>query len=73
MAKCTYCGSKRTLCTNKIDRTWAFFVGLVVGAVGSIFNPAAGAAMGAKITKEQCPHKEYICLDCKKEFWLENS
>lgn len=72
MAKCTHCGSRNTVCINEGERVGAFILGGVVGAIGAMFNPSAGAAAGSKITREHCPYKKYICVDCKKEFSISN-
>lgn len=73
MAKCTHCGSRNTVCINKGERIGAFILGGIVGAFGAMFNPSAGAAAGSRITRENCPYKKYICVECKKEFSISNS
>ena len=68
MAKCTYCGSKNTVCTNKIERTLAVLGGVATAIGYSLFCPSGAGGVGAKMMKEICPHNRYICVDCKKEF-----
>lgn len=70
--ECPYCKSKRIQGTNIGKRVFAGFCAFAAGAAGHMIAPALGVTLERETRKQICSQKEYICLDCKREFSVEN-
>ena len=66
--KCPYCGSEKTQTTNLGKRALAF--GAAAITYFALFPFARSGAQGParSASRNVCPNREYICLECKKEF-----
>ena len=70
--KCPKCGSKRTQTTNLGKRALAVVCSFGVGIPVSLFSRAGGHTVSRAVYKNICPTNNYICLDCKEEFFESN-
>lgn len=68
MAKCPYCGSKDTSCTNLFEVIGSNILGGIAGGVAGLFNPSMSTPVHMKTSRNITEYKIYICNNCKKNF-----
>ena len=68
--KCPYCGSTDVRAINVGQRAWATVAGFVAGTVSNVFVKGSGGGTMKRVYKEQCPSRDYICLndECRRKF-----
>ncbi len=66
--KCPHCNSEKVQGTNIGERTFARVAAVGAGLFTLAVNPVLGIPAMITANKVACEYREYICLNCKKEF-----
>ncbi len=66
--KCPHCGSKRIQGTNIGERFFARALSAGAGLIAAIAGPSVSMAAMTQTNRNVCKYRDFICLDCKREF-----